>query len=179
MTNSPSRAMTSPAIGIWHVARPQPEPVVTAPRQPAHEDQALHPRSPYTAISGGPVRPHRHVSLMREVRRPTRGGHQSLPTPSPQEATMRNGSQFHWNDAARRCAMCEGKFGLIRYYSWRTALCSRTCVEGFKARREGDCKWLRAPHDHFPKFRTPEPARLQSEPSMQAPLIELCLGDVA
>ena len=57
MTNSPSRAMTSPAIGIWHVARPQPEPVVTAPRQPAHEDQALHPRSLYAAISGGPVRP--------------------------------------------------------------------------------------------------------------------------
>lgn len=44
--------------------------------------------------------------------------------------------------AAKRCAVCDGKFGLIRYYSWRTALCSRRCVDHFKARREGDRRWL-------------------------------------
>ena len=41
-----------------------------------------------------------------------------------------------------RCALCDGRFGLIRYYRFRTALCSRKCVEHFKARREGDCHWL-------------------------------------
>jgi hypothetical protein len=47
------------------------------------------------------------------------------------------------DDAARRCAICDGKFGLIRYYSWRTALCSRKCADRFKARREADRRWLR------------------------------------
>ena len=36
-----------------------------------------------------------------------------------------------------------GKFGLIRYYSWRTALCSKQCANRFKARREADRRWLR------------------------------------
>ncbi|AMA61364.1 hypothetical protein BCCGELA001_20255 [Bradyrhizobium sp. CCGE-LA001] len=40
------------------------------------------------------------------------------------------------------CAMCGGKFGLIRYYSWRTALCSKKCVDGFRTRRERDRRWL-------------------------------------
>jgi hypothetical protein len=38
--------------------------------------------------------------------------------------------------------MCGGKFGLIRYYSWRTALCSKKCVDGFRTRRERDRRWL-------------------------------------
>ena len=29
---------------------------------------------------------------------------------------------------AARCAVCDGKFGLVRYYSWRTALCSKKCL---------------------------------------------------
>jgi hypothetical protein len=41
-----------------------------------------------------------------------------------------------------RCALCDRRFGLIRYYRWRTALCSTKCVEHFKARREGDSRWL-------------------------------------
>lgn len=41
------------------------------------------------------------------------------------------------------CAMCGRKFGLIRYYCWRTALCSKSCVSRFKLRREADQKWLR------------------------------------
>lgn len=43
---------------------------------------------------------------------------------------------------AKRCAICEGRFGLVRYYSWRTALCSKRCVDHFKTRREADRKWL-------------------------------------
>lgn len=40
------------------------------------------------------------------------------------------------------CAVCGGKFGLIRYYSWRTALCSKKCVDRFRTRRERDRRWL-------------------------------------
>jgi len=44
--------------------------------------------------------------------------------------------------SANDCAMCGGKFGLIRYYSWRTALCSKKCVDRFRTRRERDRRWL-------------------------------------
>jgi hypothetical protein len=43
---------------------------------------------------------------------------------------------------ATRCAICEGKFGLVRHYSWRTALCSSKCVDRLKARRQGDGNWM-------------------------------------
>ena len=43
---------------------------------------------------------------------------------------------------AARCAMCDGKFGLIRHYSWRTPLCSKKCVDRFRARRASDRDWL-------------------------------------
>jgi hypothetical protein len=56
---------------------------------------------------------------------------------------MRDSPQHFCNGAATRCAICDGKFGLVRYYSWRTALCSKKCAERFKARREGDRRWLR------------------------------------
>jgi hypothetical protein len=55
---------------------------------------------------------------------------------------MRNNPQHPWNGAAKRCAICEGKFGLIRYYTWRTALCSKKCTDRFKARREDDRRFL-------------------------------------
>jgi hypothetical protein len=55
---------------------------------------------------------------------------------------MRSSRQFHCNGAAKRCAICEGKFGLIRYYSWRTALCSKKCADRFKARREDDRRFI-------------------------------------
>jgi hypothetical protein len=42
----------------------------------------------------------------------------------------------------RRCAVCDGPFGLIRYYCWRTPLCSKKCVEHLKAHREESRKWL-------------------------------------
>jgi hypothetical protein len=43
---------------------------------------------------------------------------------------------------ATRCAVCDGKFGLVRHYSWRTPLCSKRCVDRFKIRRQSDCKWV-------------------------------------
>jgi len=43
---------------------------------------------------------------------------------------------------ATRCAVCDGKFGLVRYHSWRTPLCSKKCVDRFKARRESDRTWV-------------------------------------
>ncbi len=47
--------------------------------------------------------------------------------------------------ATKRCPICNGRFGLIRRYSWRTALCSKSCLDRFKARQEIDRKWLSWP----------------------------------
>jgi hypothetical protein len=41
-----------------------------------------------------------------------------------------------------RCSVCDGKFGLVRHYSWRTPLCSKKCVDRFRARRASDQNWL-------------------------------------
>ena len=43
---------------------------------------------------------------------------------------------------ATRCAVCDGKFGLVRHYSWQTAVCSKKCVDRFRARHESDLKWV-------------------------------------
>jgi hypothetical protein len=59
---------------------------------------------------------------------------------------MRNTPQYPWNGTAQRCAICDGRFGLVRHYSWRTALCSKKCADRFKARQEGDRRWLRRLH---------------------------------
>lgn len=56
---------------------------------------------------------------------------------------MHNSSHTSHHGSERCCAICAGKFGLIRYYCWRTALCSKKCVDRFRARREADQKWLR------------------------------------
>jgi hypothetical protein len=40
------------------------------------------------------------------------------------------------------CAVCGRKFGLIRYYSSRTAVCSRKCLDRFRTRSERDRRWL-------------------------------------
>lgn len=50
--------------------------------------------------------------------------------------------ESHGSDKVMRCAVCEGKFGLVRHYSWRTPLCSRKCVDRFKARRQSDHNWM-------------------------------------
>jgi hypothetical protein len=43
---------------------------------------------------------------------------------------------------AARCAVCDGKFGLVRYHSRRAPLCSKKCVDRFRARRASDWNWL-------------------------------------
>jgi hypothetical protein len=43
---------------------------------------------------------------------------------------------------AARCAVCDGKFGLVRHYSWRTAVCSKKCVDRLRARRASELNWL-------------------------------------
>jgi hypothetical protein len=55
---------------------------------------------------------------------------------------MPNRSDSLESRGTARCAVCNGKFGLVRHYSWRTPLCSRKCVDGFRARHEGDLNWL-------------------------------------
>ena len=55
---------------------------------------------------------------------------------------MPNCSENNGSGRAARCALCDGKFGLVRHYSWRTALCSRNCVDRLRARRENDLNWL-------------------------------------
>lgn len=55
---------------------------------------------------------------------------------------MPNRSESLRSDRAARCAVCDGKFGLVRHTSRRTALCSRKCVDRFRARRASDCNWL-------------------------------------
>jgi hypothetical protein len=40
------------------------------------------------------------------------------------------------------CTVCGGRFGLVRYYSWQNAICSRKCAGRLKARRENDRRWL-------------------------------------
>jgi hypothetical protein len=41
-----------------------------------------------------------------------------------------------------RCAVCDGQFGLVRHHRWRTPLCSKKCVDRFRACWEGDRTWL-------------------------------------
>lgn len=53
-----------------------------------------------------------------------------------------NDNQRDRRGQVARCAFCDGRFGLVRYYRCRTALCSRKCVEHFKMRRQSDSRWL-------------------------------------
>ena len=56
----------------------------------------------------------------------------------------------------KRCAVCDGKFGLVRHYSWRTALCSGKCVNRFRVRRQSDnnwLNWLQIPVEQLPENR--------------------------
>jgi len=51
-------------------------------------------------------------------------------------------SESHGSNTAARCAVCDGKFGLVRHYSWRTALCSKKCLDRFAARTASDRNWV-------------------------------------
>ena len=70
--------------------------------------------------------------------------------------TVPNRSETLRSGRDARCAACGSKFGLVRHYSWRTALCSKKCVDRFKARRASDCNWLawlRAALEQLPEDR--------------------------
>ena len=58
------------------------------------------------------------------------------------EFLVREGKRLDLKKRPTRCAICEGKFGLVRHYSWRTPLCSRKCVDRLKARRQSDGNWI-------------------------------------
>ena len=68
---------------------------------------------------------------------------------------MSNCSHSLRSGRAARCAVCDGRFGLVRYYSWRTSLCSKKCRDRFKARRASDLSWL--PWLHIALDQAPEP----------------------
>ena len=55
---------------------------------------------------------------------------------------MPNFSERPGHEARTRCAVCNGKFGLVRHYVWRTPLCTRACVDRFRCRWESDRVWL-------------------------------------
>jgi hypothetical protein len=60
------------------------------------------------------------------------------------------------SDRVARCAVCDGKFGLVRHYSWRTQLCSRKCVDRFRTRKKSDRNWtgwLQIGFDELPENR--------------------------
>jgi len=69
---------------------------------------------------------------------------------------MPNCSANRKSGSAARCAVCVGKFGLVRHYSWRTSLCSKKCLDRFRARRASDRNWLpwfKVALDHAPENR--------------------------
>ena len=69
---------------------------------------------------------------------------------------MPNCSESLRSGRATRCAVCDGKFGLVRYYSSRTPLCSKKCVDRFRVRRTSDrnwLPWLRIACDQLPENR--------------------------
>jgi hypothetical protein len=70
---------------------------------------------------------------------------------------MSNCSKSIRSGKATRCAVCDGKFGLVRHYSWRTALCSKNCVDRCRARRKSDSNWvswLQTTFDQLPENRS-------------------------
>src|SRR5262249_18500214 len=94
----------------------------------AHESQALRPVSLYAARFGGSLRSPSRTLRVREMRPRASRAQRARPARDPKETEMLTKPQHVRPSAAKRCAICDGKFGLIRHYSWRTALCSRKCV---------------------------------------------------
>jgi hypothetical protein len=69
---------------------------------------------------------------------------------------MPNCSKGLKSGRAARCAVCDGKSGLVRHYSWRTPLCSRKCVDRFGACREREANsvsWLQIAFNQLPENR--------------------------
>jgi hypothetical protein len=60
------------------------------------------------------------------------------------------------HETRTRCAVCSGKFGLVRHYVWRTPLCSRACVDRLRYRQKSDrvwLSWLLSGLDGLPEYR--------------------------
>jgi hypothetical protein len=74
-----------------------------------------------------------YVRLSRQPRCSYSHYQSEHPALRTQEAKMRNNQRTPWNGEAKRCAICDGRFGLIRYYAWQTPLCSK---------RWADRRWL-------------------------------------
>jgi hypothetical protein len=55
---------------------------------------------------------------------------------------MINSPEYLRHDATKRCAICDRKFGLVRHYSWNSAVCSKKCVSRLTARRLDHFRWL-------------------------------------
>jgi hypothetical protein len=55
---------------------------------------------------------------------------------------MPNRSESFRFGKTTRCAVCDSQFGLVRHYSWQTAVCSKKCVVRLRARHESDLKWV-------------------------------------
>lgn len=65
---------------------------------------------------------------------------------------MPNYSENPRSCRAARCAVCDGKFGLARHYSWRTPLCSKKCVDRFRSRRNRNwVDWLQFAFGQLPE----------------------------
>jgi hypothetical protein len=62
---------------------------------------------------------------------------------------MPNCSESLRSGRGARCAVCDGKFGLVRHYSWRTPLCTKKCVDRFRGRQASYRNWLRWPQITF------------------------------
>jgi hypothetical protein len=143
-----SASAISPTGEITYVPRGRTTPVAAmrpaaSAWEAAHESQALRTLSLYAARSRRSLRSRGPASPVREMRRRTTGEHPPLPTQDPHEAKFRNSAAYPWNGPAKRCPICDGTFGLIRHYFWRTPLCSKKCADRFKARQEDDRRWLR------------------------------------
>lgn len=64
------------------------------------------------------------------------------------------------SDKTTRCAVCGGKFGLIRHYSWGTQLCSGKCVDRFRARRQSYGNWMGLAPNHLGRVAGKRPGCL-------------------
>jgi hypothetical protein len=69
---------------------------------------------------------------------------------------MSNCSDSPRSGHTTRHPVCDGKFVLVRHYSWRTQFCSKKCVDRFRVHRASDRSrqpWLQIAFDQAPENR--------------------------
>ena len=105
-----------------------------------HESQTPRAVPLCTARLSRPLRS-RSILCVREVRRRRRLSSKHYPCDAQ---TRRKCSTVHnIFKMVQRSAAPSVTESSVRRYSWRTALCSKKCVDRFKACQEGDRGWLR------------------------------------